>query len=286
MNPILIPVLAGLVLSCAQTPATAQEFKEHVRKEFTVSNAQRSVLAIYNINGSIKVEGYAGDKVVLEIDKLITAKNNQDLETGKKEFQMQLEQKGDSILAYIAEPFDSRPNRNRNRERNERINYDFNLDYVVKVPNQMNLAVSTINHGNVTVTNVAGNLKVRNINGAIALNNVKGTTDAHTINGNVDVDYVANPPENSSYYTLNGNINVTYPNNLSADMQFKTFQGSFYTDFPNAEALPVKATKTEQKTDSGTTYKINKNTAIRIGKGGKTFKFETFNGNIYIKKQS
>ncbi|GAB4010050.1 hypothetical protein GCM10028808_20070 [Spirosoma migulaei] len=289
MKLFMIPVLAGLVLSCAQSPATAQEFKEHVSKEFTVSKASTGALAIYNINGFIKVEGYSGDKVVIEVDKSITAKNNGDLEIGKKEFQLQFDQQGDSIVAYIAEPFDSRPRRNRNRNNwnNDRdVDYDFTLNFTVKVPNRMNLVVSTVNRGNVTVKDVEGTLKARNVNGAITLTNVKGTTDAHTINGNLDVDYVANPPENSSYYTLNGNINVSYPGNLSADLQFKTFQGKFYTDFPNTEVLPVQAIKTTQQTDGGTVYKLNKNTAIRIGSGGKTFKFETFNGSIYIKKQS
>ncbi|WP_332368540.1 hypothetical protein [Spirosoma telluris] len=79
---------------------------------------------------------------------------------------------------------------------------------------------------------------------------------------------------------------MSYPGNLSADLQFKTFQGKFYTDFPNTEVLPVQAIKTTQKTGDGTVYKLNKNVAIRIGSGGKTFKFETFNGSIYIKKQS
>ena len=289
MKLLLIPVLAGLVLSCAQSPATAQEFKEHVSKEFTVSKSVSSALAIYNINGFIKVEGYSGDKVVVEVDKSITAKNNQDLEVGKKEFKLQFDQQGDSIVAYIAEPFDSRPRRNRNRNNwgNDRdIDYDFTLNFTVKVPNRMNLVVSTVNRGNVTIKDVEGSLKARNVNGAITLTNVKGTTDAHTINGNLDVNYVANPPENSSYYTLNGNINVSYPSNLSADLQFKTFQGKFFTDFPNTEVLPVQAIKTTQKTGEGTVYKLNKNTAIRIGSGGKTFRFETFNGDIYIKKQS
>ncbi len=280
--------MAGLVLSCAQSPATAQEFKEHISKEFTVPKAASSVLAIYNVNGFIKVEGYSGDKVVLEIDKSITAKSNQGLELGKKEFQLKFEQQGDTIIAYIAEPFDSRPRRNwhRDSDRNRDDDYDFTLNFTVKVPNKINLVASTVNRGNVSVKDVEGNLRARNVNGAISLMNVKGTTDAHTINGNLDVDYVANPPENSSYYTLNGNINVSYPANLSADLQFKTFQGKFFTDFPDTEVLPVQAIKTTQKTGEGTVYKLNKNTAIRIGKGGKTFKFETFNGNIYIKKQS
>ena len=294
MKQVIIPALAGLVLACAQLPANAQEFKEHVSKEFTVSKATTSALAIYNINGFINVEGYSGDKVVLEIDKSITAKNNQDLETGKKEFQLLFDQQGDSIVAYIAEPFDSRPRRNRkgnNRTtdhwNNDRdVDYDFTLNFTVKVPNRMNLIVSTVNRGNVIVKHVDGTLRARNVNGAITLTNVRGTTDAHTINGNLDVDYVANPPENSSYYTLNGDIHASYPANFAGDLQFKTFQGKFFTDFPNTEILPVQAIKTTQKTGDATVYKLNKNTAIRIGNGGKTFRFETFNGSIYIKKQS
>ena len=290
MKPFIIPVLAGLVMSCAQLPATAQEFKEHISKEFTVSKAATGTLAIYNLNGFVKVEGYSGDKVVLEVDKTITAKTNEDLAFGKKELQLQMEQKGDSIVVYIAEPYDTRPRRFRNRNNNwnndRDVDYDFTLSFTVKVPNQMNLIASTVNHGDVTVKDMNGYLKARNVNGAIALTNIKGTTDANTVNGSVDINYAANPPENSSYHTVNGNIRVTYPANLSADLQFKSMNGSFYTDFPNAEALPMQAVKTEQTTGSGTVYKLNKTTAVRVGSGGKTFKFETLNGSIYIKKQS
>lgn len=290
MKLLIIPVLAGLVLSCAQSPATAQEFNEHISKEFTASKAANSTLAIYNLNGFIKVEGYSGDKVVLEVDKSITANSKEDLEFGKKELQLQMEQKGDSIIVYIAEPYDTRPrqfrNRNNNWNNNRDVDYEFTLGFTVKVPNNINLVASTVNHGDVIVRNVNGTLKARNVNGAIALTNIKGTTDANTVNGSVDIDYAANPPENSSYHTINGNIRVTYLANLSADLQFKSMHGGFYTDFPNAEPLPVQAVKTEQKTGSGTVYKLNKTTAVRIGSGGRTFKFETLNGSIYIKKQS
>jgi hypothetical protein len=69
-------------------------------------------------------------------------------------------------------------------------------------------------------------------------------------------------------------------------MQFKSMNGTFYTDFPEVEALPATITKTEDKRNNGTVYKLNKNVQVRVGKGGKLFKFETLNGNIYIKKQS
>lgn len=293
MKQFILPVLAGLVISCAQSVAQSDEHTERISKEFALPNgAAASTLVIYNINGFIKVEGTASNKVAFEVDKRITAKERDVLEAGKKEFKLVFEQKGDTIMAYIAEPFDSRPNRDADRRNNwqdrddRRIDYDFTLDFTVKIPRDMNVRVSTVNRGDVTVTDVAGALRVRNVNGAIALTNVRGATDAHTINGNVDANYLASPPDASTYYTLNGNIRVNYPANLSADLQFKTFQGEFYTDFSDAEILPVQVVKTQENRGDKTVYKLNKTTAIRIGSGGKILRFETFNGNVYIKNQS
>ncbi|CCH51922.1 hypothetical protein BN8_00880 [Fibrisoma limi BUZ 3] len=283
MKNVLIPILAGLVFSCAQSNAQSPEFNEKVSKEFTGA----STLVIYNINGFINVEGTSGDKVSFEVDKRITADDKETLEEGKREFKLAFEQKGDTIIAYIAEPFDSRPNRNNWQDRNNRrIDYDFTLDFTVKVPRQMNVRVATVNRGDVTVKDVTGSMRVSNVNGAIRLTNAKGATNAHTINGNVEANYLASPPEKSSYYTLNGDIKVSYPSNLSADLQFKSFQGEFYTDFPETEILPVQVVKNEERRGDKTVYKLNKNTSIRIGAGGKTLRFETFNGNVYIKKQS
>lgn len=288
MKQLIFPALTGLVLACAQSVAQSPHDTEHIRKAFSLPNgAAASVLVIYNINGPIKVEGTSGNGVSMEVDKQLTAKTNDDLEIGKKEFKLAFEQHGDTVIAYIAEPYDSRPNRNRWRDHNDRrIEYDFTLDFTVKVPREMNVHVSTVNRGDVTVRDVSGKLTVNNVNGAIALTNVRGVTKAHTINGNLDASYLASPPEGSSYYTLNGNINVSYPANLSADLQFKTFQGAFYTDFPTAETLPVQVVKTQQQQGDKTVYKLDKTTAIRVGSGGKTLRFETFNGNVYIKKQS
>ncbi|GAB3917694.1 DUF4097 family beta strand repeat-containing protein [Larkinella terrae] len=290
MKPFITLFLVGLVAYCIPVSAQNQEFKDHISKEFTLSkDAAASTLAIYNISGFIKVEGYSGTKVVLEIDRSITAKTAELLEQGKKEFLLQFDQDADTIMAYIAQPYDSRPNQNNwrnNGTNHRRIDYKYHLDFTVKVPYSMNLHISTVNAGDVTVKDVTGSLHANNVNGAIKLTNIKGATNAHTINGNVEANYLSIPPEKSKYYTLNGDIKISYPANLSADLSFKSFQGEFYTDFPDAEVLPVKVTKTEEKTNSGTVYKLSKDAAIRIGKGGQTLRFETFNGNVYIKKQS
>lgn len=285
MKKLIIPILSGVILSCTNAPAQEPKFTETIKKEFVVSPS--SVLAVYNIDGFIKVEGYDGNKVLIEVEKTISGKTNEIVEEGKQEFKLEFEQKADSLIAYTIEPFDSRPNRNRDRwNKNEyrKIQYRYNLNYTIKVPKSMNLVVSTINNGDIVITDVSGFMKVNNINGKITVKNAQKANEIRTINGDVNINYTALPPENAQYYTLNGNLNIVYPTNFSADCEFKTFQGDFYTDFEDVEKLPARVTKTVSETDKGTTHKLSKGSIIRIGSGGKNLKFETFNGNIYIKK--
>jgi hypothetical protein len=287
MKKLIISLLMGMGIVCTLTPANAREFKEHLTKEFTVSNEAGSILYIYNISGFIKVEGYDGNKVLLEMDKTITADNDKDIETGKKEFRLAFEQKSDTVLVYIAEPYDSRPHRNwQYNDDHREIDYGYNVDFTVKVPSGMNLHISTVNDGIISVNNVSGTLHVNNVNDEISIKNAKGTTYAHTVNGDVSVDYLANPPKESSYYTINGNIRVNYQPGLSADIQFKSMNGDFFTDFPDVQLLPASSSKVQEKKGDGFIYKLNARTAVRFGKGGKIHKFETLNGNVYIKKQS
>lgn len=285
MKKLIIPILSGVVLSCTNAPAQEPKFTETIKKEFVVSPS--SVLAVYNIDGFIKVESYDGNKVLIEVEKTISGKTNEIVEEGKQEFKLDFEQKADSLIAYTIEPFDSRPNRNRDRwNKNEyrKIQYRYNLNYTIKVPKSMNLVVSTINNGDILITDVSGFMKVNNINGKITVKNAQKANDIRTINGDVNINYTALPPDSAQYYTLNGNLNIIYPTNFSADCEFKTFQGDFYTDFEDVEKLPARVTKTISETDKGTTHKLSKGSIIRIGSGGKNLKFETFNGNIYIKK--
>lgn len=282
---IWIALLAGWGHAFAQNKFYTEEFKTHVSKQFTLQKpASGTVFALYNVFGDVKVEGYSGNEVVIEIDETITARDANELELAKKEFKLGFDQKADSIIAYTAEPYDSRPRHNWNDDDRKVRHYNVKLNYTVKVPNNINLNAGTVNNGDVYVKDVYGNLKVNNVNGPLTIVNAKGTTMARTVNGPVTVNYLSIPQEESSYYTVNGKMEITYPANLEANLQFKSMNGGFYTDFPDTEVLPTEVTKTQNKGNNGTTYRLNKNTAIRVGKGGKVFKFETLNGNIYIKK--
>ncbi|MCA0366275.1 MAG: hypothetical protein LCH67_19715 [Bacteroidetes bacterium] len=284
MKKLIMPFLTVLVFSCSNISGQKTKFEETINKEFKV--ASNSVLAVYNINGSISVEGYNGDKVLIEVDKTISGKTSEILEEGLKEFKLEFEQKGDSVIVFIAEPWDSRPQVRHWNKKEKKIQYEHNLNFRIKVPQNLNLDISTINDGDITVNQVEGFMKVNNINGAITVNNAKNANEIHTINGDVNITYASLPPDNAKYYTLNGKLTVEFPEDLSADCSFKSFNGEFFTNFENIEKLPSKIQKIVNTNGNETTHKLNQGSKIRIGKGGKDLNFETFNGNIYIKKKS
>lgn len=281
MKKIINMLLAAQLLLCACWNVSAQDFKEHISKQFSVG-AKDPVLAIYNVFGNIKVEGYEGDKVLLEIDKTISSRYAEEVENGKKEFKLEMEQVGDSIIVYIAAPYDSRPNTWQNDRRN--IRYKYQLDFTVKVPRSMKLRVSTVNNGEIDVKHVLGDLVVHNVNGGITIDKAKGVTRAITVNGPIRINYVSNPSAASEYKTINGDIEVYYKGDLSADLYFKSMNGKYYTDFENAENLNNTISRNTETKNNATIYKINKDAGVRIGNGGRKFNFETLNGNIYVKK--
>ncbi len=277
-------LFAGAMASCA--PSNAQSLKEHISKEVALpSTPSNTVIAVYNLIGSVRVEGYSGNKVLVEIDKTVSAKNKADAERGNQEFELGIDTKNDTIVIYTKAPYDTRPSQSNMSDKNNRIPYSIKLDYVIRVPHQVSLRLSTINDGKIEVSNVSGKLKVNNINGSIHVANAKSQTDLHTINGDIDISYAVAPAAGASCHTLNGTINAAYPADLSADIRLKSMNGNFYTDFPNAEVAPQTVVK-KNSSDSGTTYKLNKDTHLKIGKGENKMSFETLNGSIYIKKKS
>lgn len=284
MKKLIILLFTGALISCAQT--NAQSSKEEIKKEISLTSAAKDVtLEVYNLLGSVKVEGYSGNKILVEIDKTISSKHQSDIDLGLKEFELGIDESTNKVVIYTKAPYDTRPKEKKSNNNNVKREYSIKLDFVIKVPHDINLKLSTINDGELVANNVYGELKINNINGGIKVQNAKNLAELHTINGGIDVTYATTPKNGSSYYTLNGTINATYPSSLSADLKLKSMNGSFYTDFPEAEVIPKTIVK---KTDSGSvnTYKLNKDTHLKIGNGDSKLSFETLNGDIYIKKDS
>jgi hypothetical protein len=293
-NSILI---IGLMLVAQM--AIAQSFTETITKEFTFERKSiDNTLQISNINGNIQVVGYVGDKILLTVEKTIKAKTQERLERGKKEIQLGIIDRADTLILYSDGPcnrFESRTINKRHSSYGKswgyngtdhkgsgcEEKYDYSLNFTLQVPASVHLQLSTINDGDIQVENMKGSVDADNINGSIKLSNLVRESSASTINGDVDITYSQNPDKACRFYTLNGDINAYFKKDLAASLSFESFNGEFYTNIDNIESLPALIEK--QKQGNGIKYKVNGN-RYKIGKGGALLDFETFNGNVYLKE--
>ena len=278
----------------------AQKHTEKIVREFDFEKkGEHNALIIANINGDIQVQSSTGDKITVEITKTINAKTDERLAMGKEEIQLGIVDLADTVILYLSSPC-NRFERSTPRSRHSHMGtkwgyswedrgrschelYHYTLDFVVKVPPNVNLLLSTINDGDVSVENVKGVVKANNINGAIRLQNLYSEAEAHTINGDVNIEYAQNPQRECRFYTLNGDINALFEKGLTASVGFQSFNGNFYTNIDRLETLPVQVEK--EKKDGHVKYKINDN-RFRVGAGGALLSFETFNGNVYLKEKA
>ena len=294
-----------LFLMLLALSAAGQTHNEKISKEFSFEKRTTSnAVMVANINGSIKVEGYSGDKVILEVSKSIHAKTDERLQKGKQQIQLGVIDLADTLIFFV-EGTESKFGRLTNGKRNAswtpgrygynsccngdcdngcecRLDFEYKMDFVLRVPAGVSLAISTINEGNIDIAHVNGGVKANNINGSIKLTDLVSEANASTINGDVDIEYASNPKKDCRFYTLNGDINALFQKGLAASMSFESFNGEFFTNIDKLEPLPVEV---EKKQDGkGMKFKVN-DSRYKVGSGGAFLDFETFNGDVYLKEK-
>jgi hypothetical protein len=172
------------------------------------------------------------------------------------------------------------------------------VDIKLQVPVGTSLDLNTVNDGDIVVRNVDGELNVENTNGEVHLKDVSGSVVAHALNGDVEVTLQRlDPNRGMSFTSMNGDIDVTLPASTKADIRIKSDNGEVYTDFDLQLGAQVQS-KSDEETEAFKDKDKSKSTKHRsrreygyqsamVGKlngGGPRLIFETFNGNIYIRK--
>ncbi len=282
--------------------ANAQSHSQTIRKELKFSeNTSTNVLQVANINGSIDVEGYNGSTIVVEAELQINTKRSQSLAAAKEAINVEVMDLKDTLILYNTQPCSEfvkytegdkdKPTWVYSLERNWskkdgrcRNDLDYKIDYKIKVPRSINLILSAINNGDISVANSDGTLYCKNINGSIFLDNVSDVTYARTINGDVTMYFTSNPSRDAVFYSLNGDIRANYKKGLAVDFSFKSFNGELFTNLPNVEKLPLTVSLEDSKKSKGIAYKVEGKSMMRARGGGYYLDFETFNGDVFLKE--
>jgi hypothetical protein len=255
----------------------AQDTADRVTVPFSNQTRQR-MLKAHLTTGGITVRGYAGKDAIVEGRGGEGRERDRDRDRGRNTEGMK---RIDNISSYglTVEEEDNVitvSTRSPNRY----------TELVIQVPVNTNLKLNVVNGGNITVENVTGEIEVNNINGGVRLTNVAGSVVAHALNHNVFVTLTkATPDKAMSFSSLNGDIDVTLPADIKAKAKLKTDNGEIYSDF-DVKIDPASRQPIVEEGRTGGKYRvrIDKTMYGLINGGGPEFLFQTFNGNVYIRK--
>ena len=270
---------------------------EHIKKTMRFINQhQDNEVIIFNVYGSIDVQGHAGDEIQIDANNQVYGETQTIVDEGLNEIGLKFEQIGQQIYIYLDSPFthfdavtgelwhsDTCWRRDDCSGKYIRKAYQYRMNIKVKLPQKLSINVSTINNGDITITGVhAKKISVSNINGAIDMVDVSGQTVAHAINQDINIAYSDNPTADSSFESINGDLNITFAGQPHAEVVYQTMHGDLYTTYDVSMMAPV-VKRTSKQEEHGIQYKLDAESRLKIGYGGPEYRFETLNGDIKIK---
>ena len=232
-------------------------------------------LKVHLVTGSIKVVGYEGKDVIVNVtprknddnDKSDDNKNGMKRISASGGFEVTAKEADNTVTINTGNPMKA-------------------LDLELKIPQDVKLKLGTVNDGEVNVENVSGELEVNNVNDKITLTNISGSVVANTVNGDVTVTFkTIDPKAPMAFSTLNGDVNVTLPADTKANLKLKSDNGDVFSDFDiDIDKTPSKIDKT---TEPGM-YKIKKDDWVygKINGGGPEIMMKNMQGDIYVKKNT
>ena len=260
-------ILSILIVACIQGVNLAQSHSEELRVELS-EPGKSGVLKIHIHNGKIRVEG----------------ENRSDVEVGMKSYggSDKSKYKSKSGLKRI-------PNAAMNidiTEYRNTVDVDADndrTDFVIKVPKNFDLSISSHHNADIVVNGVTGDIETQSHHGSITLNEVGGSIVAETHHGSITASMTSieqNRP--MAFATHHGDIEVSYPNSLSCQAKMKSAKGDIYTDFE----MDMKSNPPSKNVSSNGKTEIRMGGWIyaEIGGGGKEYMFTTYHGDIILRK--
>ena len=255
---------------------------------------QVSQLHLHNVNGSIKVVGSDQGTARLTYVRTLKGLNSSELAKAKSEVQVDKFLTENHLFLYLKAPnLSFQPKINPSSDQNnpleyqysncgegKPLGYDYHFDFVLYVPRNTELDVSTLNQGTIEASNLNAPIYASNLNGPIYLSQVAQSPKVYSLNGDIEVERTALPENDEHYSTLNGHIKLTYPANLAAEVTMQTHHGELFTDFEWTRLSPQVEKVTESKRK--TFFKINSKNRIQIRDGGPTIHMKTMNGDLYL----
>ena len=158
------------------------------------------------------------------------------------------------------------------------------MNIVARIPRRANLELSTVNDGEIIVSNVEGNLELDNINGPITATNIAGSVIAESINDTINIEFTSLDTSNAmALLSLNGDLILGLPANVGAQLHLDTSEGEIYSDFE--VDIQASAPVIERRDDrGGVEVRVENAIVANVNGGGPVIRLKTLNGDINITK--
>jgi len=243
--------LAGFAVAAVADVTKTEEYS------FTVDPGAR--VSLENINGGIRVSGYAGDTVN------VTAHKKAD----KQEYLDKLEVIIDASDDYVR--IETRHPKNTGSWLSWGDGGGGSVSYELVVPAGVDLdSIETVN-GDVEIEAVDGDVKASTVNGTLTVSGLAADVSLETVNGSVTASFGRlGEGQRVNAEAVNGKITLVLPADASARIQAETVNGGI-----DADDFGLKAEKGF----------VGRDLSGDIGAGEARISLDTVNGSIRIKRQ-
>ncbi len=294
---VLLALSLGFEVHAVDRVTGSYKQSEQINEVLTFSdNSPGQTVRIFNVYGAVDVAGHASDEIIITATNQVHAESQAAVNEGLDEIGLAITEHQGTLYIYLDSPFthfdpvvgelwhsDTCWKRDDCSRQHAKKAYQYRMDIMVSVPDTVNLEVSAINDGDITITGVeAESLKVSNINGAIDMVDVAGKTYVNAINQDINLVYSKNPDKDSEFESINGDLNITFAGQPNAEVVYETMHGDLYTRF-DVKALEPQVLLTSQQKEHGIKYQLGAASRLQLGSGGPVYQFKTLNGDIKIK---
>ena len=150
--------------------------------------------------------------------------------------------------------------------------------------------------GDITVENVLGDMEISTLEGGITVRGASGSVVASAMDSDVTVIFASIKSDNPmAFSTMNGDIDITFPANVKATITAKNVDGDIFTDFDMEMVPVVQATQVTKEIKTGSfptppappvdiVGMFGNTVSGKINGGGTEIQMTTIDGNIYIRK--
>ncbi|WP_026630218.1 DUF4097 family beta strand repeat-containing protein [Dyadobacter alkalitolerans] len=261
MKKILL-ISMGCLLCLAESIAQTPEYKAKL------ANSKDKKVTIEMAASQVKIEGYAGDEIVIQTTLGYEAPPER--AKGLKPLYYAGVDNTGMGLSVTADASGIKVEKVTRKE----------AKYTIRIPRQVSVLFQEVNWqggSKIAISNMDGDLEIKTNGANIQLTNVTGPVVANTTSGDVDVVFSAlNQSKPTAISSISGEVDVTLPATAKSTMKLRSINGEMYTDFD----LGTRNTKDGlSKVGGGSNIEGSTNG------GGVEMQLNTISGNIYIRKK-